>query len=67
VRDLAERARRSLNSRIRELMDAERARYTGLLDGLGLDAQTPEQLRTAARRVDDLRYESVRGTDPLAH
>jgi hypothetical protein len=67
VRDLAERARRSLSTRIRELMDAERARYTGLLDGLGLDAQTPEQLRTAARRVDDLRYESVRGTDPLAH
>ena len=67
VRDLAERARRSLTTRIRELMDTERARYTGLLDGLGLDAQTPEQLRTAARRVDDLRYESVRGTDPLAH
>jgi hypothetical protein len=67
VRDLAERARRSLSTRIRDLMDAERARYTGLLDGLGLDAQTPEQLRTAARRVDDLRYESVRGTDPLAH
>ena len=67
VRDLAERASRSLSTRIRELMDAERARYIGLLDGLGLDAQTPEQLRTAARRVDDLRYESVRGTDPLAH
>ena len=67
VRTLAERARRSLNARVRELMDAERARYTGLLDGLGLDVQTPEQLRTAARRVDDLRYESVRGTDPLAH
>ncbi len=67
VRDLAERARRSLSARIRELMDAERARYLGLLDGLGLDAQSPEQLRTAARRVDDLRYESVRGTDPLAH
>src|SRR4051812_47963581 len=67
VRSLAERARRSLSTRVHALMEAERARYTGLLDGLGLDPQTPEQLRLAARRVDDLRYESVRGTDPLAH
>jgi energy-coupling factor transporter ATP-binding protein EcfA2 len=69
VRTLAERARRSLSTRVRELLDAERARYLDLLDGLGLDPQTPEQLRAAARRVDDVRYQSVpsvHGSDPVA-
>ncbi len=67
VRGLAERARSSLTVRVRELVDAERARYVDLLDSLALDGQTPEQLRAAARRVDDVRYESQRGRDPLSH
>ena len=67
VRGLAERARASLTLRVRELVDAERARYVDLLDSLALDGQTPEQLRAAARRVDDVRYESQRGRDPLSH
>jgi hypothetical protein len=70
VRSLAERARMSLAVRVRELVDAERARYVDLLDSLALDAQTPEHLRAAARRVDDLRYQSLRGGsigwDPLS-
>ena len=45
VRSLAERARRSLVVRVRELVDAERARYVDLLDSLALDPQTPDQLR----------------------
>jgi len=60
VRDLAQRARRSLAVRVTELLDSDRARYLALLDDLALDAEVPEQLRTAARRIDDLRYQSVR-------
>ncbi|HET9997812.1 MAG TPA: dynamin family protein [Nocardioides sp.] len=67
VRGLAERARASLTVRVRELVDGERARYVDLLDSLALDGQTPEQLRAAARRVDDVRYQSQRGRDPLSH
>ncbi len=66
VRTLAERARRSLAVRVRELLDSERGRYTDLLDSLALDAQVPDELRNAARRVDDVRYQSVRGLDPLS-
>jgi hypothetical protein len=67
VRGLAERARSSLTLRVRELVDGERARYVDLLDSLALDGQTPELLRAAARRVDDVRYESQRGRDPLSY
>jgi hypothetical protein len=66
VRSLADRARRSLAVRVRSLLDAERARYTDLLDALALEGQSADELRTAARRVDDLRYRSVRGPDPLS-
>jgi hypothetical protein len=66
VRSLAERARKTLAGRVRELVDAERARYVDLLDALALDPRTPEQLREAARRVDDVRYESLHAGDPLS-
>jgi predicted GTPase len=56
VRSLAERSRRSLERRTAELLDGERRRYTDLLDSLELDPEAPERLRTAARRVDDLRF-----------
>ncbi|WP_372727641.1 dynamin family protein [Nocardioides sp.] len=56
VRSLAERARLSLEARVAELLDTERARYTDLLDSLGVDPHQPEHLRAAARRVDDLRF-----------
>jgi hypothetical protein len=66
VRSLAERARRSLADRVRVLLGEERARYTSMLDALGLEGQAPDALRNAARRVDDVRYQSVRGPDPLS-
>ncbi len=56
VRTLAERARRDLDRRVTDLLDAERLRYTGLLDALGIDAAAPDRLRDAARRVEDLRF-----------
>jgi hypothetical protein len=61
VRSLAERARKDLEARVRELFAAEQARYTHLLDSLGLDPETPEQLRRASRRVEDARYAGQRG------
>jgi len=56
VRSLAERATRSLEARVTELLGTERARYTDLLDALGLDPEAPEALRRASRRVEDARY-----------
>ena len=56
VRSLAERSRRSLERRTADLLDAERRRYTDLLDSLAVDPEAPERLRVAARRVDDLRF-----------
>ncbi|WP_235537116.1 dynamin family protein [Nocardioides sp. Soil805] len=56
VRSLAERARRDLEVKVTDLLDAERRRYLELLDGLEISPETPEKLRTAARRVDDLRF-----------
>jgi hypothetical protein len=61
VRTLAERARTSLEARVRELFATELARYTHLLDSLALDPETPEQLRRASRRVEDARYAGQRG------
>lgn len=56
VRTLAQRAREDLESRVADLMAAERARYLDLLDSLQIDVEAPDQLRDAARRVDDVRF-----------
>ena len=64
VRSLAERAKRSLETRVAELLHGELARYTDLLDSLGLDPEAPEALRRASRRVEDARYA---GQLPEAH
>lgn len=56
VRDLANRARASLEARVAELFDAEVARYGDVLDALGLDPEAPEALRRASRKVEDARY-----------
>ncbi|MGZ4448394.1 MAG: ABC transporter [Nocardioides sp.] len=66
VRTLAERSRRALERRVTDLLEAERRRYTSLLDGLGIDPAAPEQLRAASRRVDDLRFAALRGADGTA-
>ncbi|GGD16451.1 GTPase domain-containing protein [Nocardioides daphniae] len=56
VRTLAARARRDLERRVNELFEAERRRYTDLLDSLGDAKGASESLRQAARRIDDLRF-----------
>jgi hypothetical protein len=56
VRSLAERARKDLERRVDELFAGERARFSTVLDDLGVDPRSPELLRAAARRVDDLRF-----------
>ncbi len=56
VRSLTERSRQRLEERVRALLDAERARYTDLLDGLEIDPEAADRLRVASRRVDDLRF-----------
>ena len=56
VRTLAERARKDLERRVNDLLAGEQARYTDLLDSLQISPGTAEELRTAARRVDDLRF-----------
>ena len=61
VRSLAERARTSLEARIRLLFTDEEARFTGLLDGLGIDPEAAERLRQASRRVDDARFAAQLG------
>ncbi len=63
VRSLAERAKKDLDQRVDALMAAERARFTTIIDGLGLDPQKPEQLRAAARRVDDQRFAQAQGAN----
>ncbi len=59
VRGMAERARLMLEERVTGLMATEQARWTALVDGLGLSPEVPEQLRAAARRVDDVRFASA--------
>jgi len=56
VRSLAQRARRDLEARTRTLLDAERRRFTDLLDSLEVDQTAADRLRGAARRVDDIRF-----------
>jgi hypothetical protein len=67
VRSLADRARRSLEARIRELMEEERLRYLDLLASLDIDADAAETLRNAARAIDDLRYASMERSESHAH
>ena len=56
VRSLAERAKKDLDTRVGVLMAAEEQRYLALVDALGVDPASPDQVRNAARRVDDERF-----------
>lgn len=56
VRRLAAAARRDLRDRVEQLMAAERARFTDLLDALPVGDEGAEHLRTLARRLDDTRF-----------
>lgn len=53
---LRHRARASLEERLRTLLAGERTRYVAPADQWQLTPDAGEQLRAAARRVDDLRY-----------
>jgi hypothetical protein len=55
VRQLAEQARRDLLDRVGALLDAERQRYTDLLDRFGVDPATSQRLRDAAGEVERAR------------
>jgi energy-coupling factor transporter ATP-binding protein EcfA2 len=59
VRSLAERARQDLEGKVGDLLDGERKRYLDLLESLEISLDSPEKLRQAARRVDDLRFEEA--------
>jgi hypothetical protein len=56
VRRLAAHARSDLHRRVGELFEQEQRRYLDLVEALGIDPDSAEQLRTMARRVDDLRF-----------
>ncbi len=57
VRRLAAAARRDLHVRTEALLDQERRRFLDLLDEQEPPHGAPEQLRTLARAVDDLRLD----------
>ena len=56
VRRLAAAARKDLHQRVSALLEDERRRFVDLLDTLAIDPGTAEELRSVARRVDDLRF-----------
>ena len=56
VRRLATDARRDLNQRVQALLDAERRRFVERLDKQEVSTTSPEEIREAARAVDDLRF-----------
>ncbi len=56
VRSLAQRARRRLEERVEVIFRAERERFTSILDALPIISDASDELRNAARRVEDLRY-----------
>lgn len=60
VRRLALAARRDLGVRVEALMDQERRRFLDRLDTLELPTDSAGQLRSLARKVDDLRFASPR-------
>ncbi|SEB46236.1 Dynamin family protein [Nocardioides exalbidus] len=64
VRTLAERARQRLETQLGDLLDGERRRYTDLLDSLEVEPESPERMRSAARKVDDLRYAATHPGEP---
>jgi GTPase SAR1 family protein len=51
-------ARGDLNDRMLHLVDSEQRRFSGLLEGLDLLPQVEEDLRRAAREIDDIRFAS---------
>lgn len=61
VRTLAKRAKDDLERRVTALFDAEEARFASALAPIGDPKTAAENLREAARRVDDLRFAQAQG------
>ncbi|MFC6153556.1 dynamin family protein [Nocardioides yefusunii] len=61
VRTLAARAKEDLERRVTKLLDAERDRFVLVLAGIGDAREASENVREAARRVDDLRFALSQG------
>ncbi|WP_241153888.1 dynamin family protein [Nocardioides pantholopis] len=67
---LVQRARDALEFRLADLLAGERRRWDAFLDGLGIEEEAANDLRQAARRVDDVRFAAARRTgevSPDAH
>ncbi|MEP9364173.1 ABC transporter [Nocardioides sp. CN2-186] len=60
TRTLVAQARAGLQRRVSALLEGERGRYLGLLDAVDLPPDAAQVLRSAARRVDDRRFEQSR-------
>lgn len=60
---LVARGRADLERRVESLLGGQRRRHLGALDALGLDPDADRQVRDAARRVDDRRFEQSRRDD----
>jgi energy-coupling factor transporter ATP-binding protein EcfA2 len=58
---LLDRAATSLDRRLAALLVDDRRRFHGVLSDLDLSSDSAENLRAAARRVDDRRFEQARG------
>ncbi len=58
VARLISTARADLNDRMLHLVDSEQRRFAGLLEGLDQLPQVEEDLRRAARQIDDIRFAS---------
>ncbi|MCW2854583.1 MAG: transporter [Marmoricola sp.] len=58
VSRLVATARDDLNDRMLHLVDSEQRRFAHLLDGLDTLPQVEEELRRAARQIDDIRFAS---------
>lgn len=56
MRRLAAQARADLNHRMLLLLESEQRRFSGLLDELGISDHVVEELRAAARQIDDIRF-----------
>ncbi|MET3963209.1 GTPase SAR1 family protein [Marmoricola sp. OAE513] len=56
TRRLAAEIRGDLNQRMLLLVDSEQRRYGDRLDALGVSAHVEEELRSAARQIDDIRF-----------
>lgn len=64
IRRLAQTAKDDLDARVESLMAGELLRYHRILDGLGVDADRAQRLRTAAVAVQTARADGLPEEDP---